>query len=103
MSKAPVLIIVYNRVNHFKKCLDHLLKNKEIKDTDLFISSDGAKSKNDVKAVNQIRELANNIKGFKTITLLSNEKNVGGSLATNSARDFIFKNIHYGYVTLLIN
>lgn len=90
MSKAPVLIIVYNRVNHFKKCLDHLSKNKEIKDTDLFISSDGAKSKNDVKAVNQIRELSKSIKGFKSITLLTNEKNVGGSHATNSARDFIF-------------
>ena len=40
---APVLVTVYDRPNHFKQCIESLLKNPGVSETTLFISSDGPK------------------------------------------------------------
>ncbi len=52
---APLILFVYNRVNHTKQTLKAVSENILAKDTDLFLFSDGAKGENDRLKVAQVR------------------------------------------------
>lgn len=41
---APIIVFAYNRPDHLKRTLTALTKNKEAKESDLFIFVDGPKS-----------------------------------------------------------
>ena len=44
---APILLFAYNRPNHFKQALNALIKNKETKDSILYICIDGPRNTED--------------------------------------------------------
>lgn len=77
LSLAPVCIFVYLRLDHFVQTIDALLDNDLAEQTPVFIFSDAAKSEMDSDRVEAIRQYANGISGFKSVTLISRQKNLG--------------------------
>lgn len=73
---APIALFVYNRPFHTQEAIHALQKNSLAADSDLFIFSDGAR-KGDEEKVSEVRALAKNITGFKSVTLVEREKNLG--------------------------
>ncbi|MDR1730365.1 MAG: glycosyltransferase [Prevotellaceae bacterium] len=74
---APICLFVYNRLELTKQTVESLKKNFLANESELFIFSDGAKSKNATEKVEQVREYVKTIEGFKTITILESEINKG--------------------------
>ncbi|MBE9869287.1 glycosyltransferase [Campylobacter concisus] len=74
---APIVLFVYNRPDHTKQTLEALLANKLADQSELFIYSDAAKSKNDEIKVEEAREYIKKISGFKNVTIIEREKNFG--------------------------
>ena len=74
---APVVLFVYNRVDHTAKTIEYLKKNTLSKYTDLFIYSDAAKDDKQNENVRKVRELISKIEGFKSITIIESEENKG--------------------------
>ena len=72
---APVILFVYRRIPN--KTIESLLKNKLSKDSKLFIFSDGYKNEIDKKDVLEVRKYLKTIKGFKEVTVIEREKNLG--------------------------
>ena len=74
-DNAPVIIFCYRR--KIDKLINSLLKNKEAKETELFIFSDGFKSDIDKKDVINVRESLKKISGFKLIHIIESGRNKG--------------------------
>jgi hypothetical protein len=74
---APVVLFVYNRLDHTKKTIKALQNNTLAKKTDLFIFSDNAKNEMAEKDVKQVREFIQSIDGFKTIHIIKRTENFG--------------------------
>lgn len=96
---APIAIFVYNRVENLDQLFKSLLKNKEAKDTIVYIFSDGPKNQNDVQKVYEVRKIINNIKGFKKIEIIESEKNNG--LANSIIRGVTQVINRYGKIIVL--
>ena len=77
MEYAPIALFVYNRPEHTRKTVEALLQNAEAARSDLFIFSDGAKTKEDTAAVVNLREYLKSISGFKSIEIVMQQHNLG--------------------------
>lgn len=77
---APIVIFAYNRPGHTAKLIKSLLLNNESEGSDLYVFCDGAKNPCD-ENVKQVRDLVNQISGFKSITKVFRDTNIG--LANN--------------------
>ena len=96
---SPIILFVYNRPEHTRLTVEALQNNTLAKDSELFIYSDAAKSKNSELEVNNVREYIKNIDGFKSIRIIEREKNLG---LANSIIDGVGKVINkYGKVIVL--
>jgi GT2 family glycosyltransferase len=74
---APIALFVYNRPEHTRRTLAALQKNIIADESRLFIFSDGAKTIADQDKVDEIREMAKRITGFKSVKLIAQQKNLG--------------------------
>ena len=74
---APIALFVYNRPLHTAETLKALKKNLYASASELFVFSDGAKSSQAEASVRQVREIINNISGFKNVTVIEQNKNLG--------------------------
>ena len=74
---APIVLFVYNRLNHTRQTLEALQKNDLASKSKLIIYSDSAKNKNDLKKVAKVREYIKNIDGFKQIIIRKTKENIG--------------------------
>ena len=77
---APVVIFGYNRVDKLEKCIQALMKCEEVEHTEVFLYIDGPRDQTDEKAVNDVKEYANKLKGqswFRNIIIRSQKKNKG--------------------------
>lgn len=77
MNLAPLVLFVYNRLDHTTQTIKALQKNKLADESELFIYSDAAKHEADAKKVDEIRKYINSIKGFKKINIILREDNFG--------------------------
>ncbi len=77
MSFAPVVLFVYNRINHTHKTVLSLSKNEHACDTDLIIFSDDARSKDNKESVDEVRAYLNTISGFRSIHIYYRPYNFG--------------------------
>ncbi len=78
---APILLICFNRPYHLSKTLFALSQNELAKQSNLFISIDGPKNKNDENAQNLILKLIEKEHGnFQSINIIRNKKNKGLAL-----------------------
>ena len=73
----PIVLFVYNRIDHFKKCIEHLKCNPESKDSELYICSDAPSCNEDISKVAEIRHISSNITGFRKVHLIAHENNIG--------------------------
>ena len=77
---VPVVLFVYNRLDHTERVLDSLAKNLLSDETDLYIFSDAAKSEAGKAAVEEVRACIYKKEWqpfFKSITITEAEKNKG--------------------------
>ena len=68
-QKAPILLFVYNRLDHTKAVVDALKNCPEAKDSDLFIFSDAPKDSAAAESVQAVRNYIRVIDGFKTVQI----------------------------------
>lgn len=86
---APILITVYNRLDLLKRCIDSLKKCKESKDSILYISSDAAYQESDIDKIDEIRNFASKVKGFKDVVLLFKSENQGSYKSVHNSMEFV--------------
>lgn len=77
MIYAPIALFVFNRADHTEETINALLKNEESAVSDLIIYSDAAKNIQQEPAVKAVRDYISKIKGFKKITIIEQENNLG--------------------------
>ena len=74
---APIALFVYNRPKHTARTLKFLQQNSLAAESRLFVFSDGAKSQADEENVQEVRELLQNIDGFKSVEIILRPQNMG--------------------------
>ena len=78
--QAPVVLFVYNRLDHTMNVIESLSKNVGAKDTDLYVFSDAAKTENGQEKVNAVREYIRKKdwrESFQKVTVVEAEQNKG--------------------------
>ncbi len=90
MKKSPIILFVYNRPHHTKKTVEALQKNQLAKESDLFIFSDGPRIKND-ETVIEVRKFIKTIVGFKSVTIIEREENLGLCRSVTAAVSEMFE------------
>ena len=99
MTYAPILLFTYNRLNHTQHCIKSLQRNLLAQDSELFIYSDAAKTKEQEDEVQAVRSYLHTIQGFKQITIIEREENWG--LARNIIDGVTTQVNRYGKVIVL--
>lgn len=74
---SPIALFVYNRPEHTRKTVEALLRNPEASESELFIFSDGSKSRGENKTVEDVRNYIKTITGFKAIHIIPSPDNLG--------------------------
>lgn len=96
---SPIILIVYNRLEHTEKTVESLKENTLASESILYIYSDAPRNIDDKDKVNAIRKYIHTISGFKEVHIVERKENLG--LAENiikSATEIINK---YGKVILV--
>ena len=96
---SPILLFVYNRLNHTQRCVEALLRNPLAPESTFFIYADGAKDATQQEAVNEVRNYIRSISGFKHITRIERNENWG--LARNIIDGVTTQVNRYGKVIVL--
>lgn len=77
---APIILFVYNRLDHTTKTIEALQKNAFAKDSELFVFCDGPKvscTSEQKERVLEVQRYARTIKGFKNVSVQSRDTNIG--------------------------
>lgn len=77
MSLAPVVLFVYNRLDHTRRTVQSLQQNFLAEDTDLYVYADAAQDASAGVKVNEVRDYLKTITGFKSVTIRLRETNLG--------------------------
>jgi hypothetical protein len=76
---APIVLLVYNRLDLTKKVINALKNNPLSGESELYIFSDAPKNKKDVLGVKDVRKFIKTIKGFRKVHIVERENNYGVS------------------------
>ncbi|RFZ81730.1 glycosyltransferase [Mucilaginibacter terrenus] len=74
---APIALFVYNRPEHTRRTISYLQKNLLADESRLFIFCDGPKTDADNASVQQVREIAAQTTGFKSVKVIERPQNLG--------------------------
>lgn len=74
---APIVLFTYCRLENTRETVWHLLQNKESASSDLIVYSDAPKNEKAVAGVSQTREFIHSITGFKSVSIIERETNMG--------------------------
>lgn len=74
---APIVIFAYNRPLHLQRTVEALLRNPEAAQSEIFFFSDGPRSEVTSEAVMAVRQYIHQVTGFKRITIVEREHNLG--------------------------
>jgi hypothetical protein len=76
---APILLFVYNRLEHVIKTVNALKRNVLANESILYIFSDSAKDNNEEnkRKVNEVRNFIKTIEGFKRVYIIERSENFG--------------------------
>lgn len=77
MELSPIVLFVYNRPRHTRRTVEALQQNELAAESELFIYSDGPTSEADKESVANVREYVKTIGGFKKVTVVEQELNIG--------------------------
>lgn len=78
--KSPITLFVYNRPDHTRRVIEALQQNTLAKQSVLYVFADGVKVNATVEQreqINQVRDIASHIEGFKEVHLMLSEINKG--------------------------
>lgn len=78
MSIAPIVVTVYHRPDCFARCIEALRSNVLAPLSELYVLSDAPSKPEHEALVNQVRDYARTITGFKHVHLHFRETNCGG-------------------------
>jgi hypothetical protein len=81
MKLAPIILFAYDRPWHIRQTVNTLMQNEYASESDLIIYSDAPKNEKNRKRVEDTRQYIRTVRGFKSITIIEREKNMG--LANN--------------------
>jgi len=84
---APIIIPVYDRLEHLERCVDSLLNNELSSESVLYVVSDAACKEDDIEKIDKIRSFISSISGFKEVRFFFREKNLGAHRSISSAID----------------
>lgn len=99
MRLAPIVLFTYNRLYHTQQTIKALQENELASISELFIYSDGAKNRDSIQKVNEVREYIRSINGFKKVTIIERNRNWG---LADSIIDGVTKIINqYGKIIVL--
>lgn len=76
-SWAPIVLFAYDRLAHTRQTIEALAANEGAGESDLFIYSDGPKTADREKAVLGVREYLGSVRGFKSVSVVEREQNLG--------------------------
>ena len=99
MNLSPILLFVYNRPAHTRRCIESLSRNLLAVESELFIYADGAKDQTVSDEVEEVRQYIRSIQGFKKVTLIERNENWG--LARNIIDGVSTQVQKYGKVIVL--
>jgi hypothetical protein len=91
MNFSPILIGVYNRLNHFERCIEALKMCPESINSILYVASDAAFRSEDEDAINKVRKFIDEIDGFQKVIRIYREKNYGNYCNYMDAQEKIFE------------
>lgn len=77
---APIVLFVYKRPVHTQKVIESLIKNKEAKDSIMYVFADGAKnstSESELESINKVRNIISKIDGFRQVIIIERKTNFG--------------------------
>lgn len=77
---APIILFVYNRINHTKRTVEALLQNDSADSSDLYIYADGPKlnaSEEEKQKILEVRQYIRTITGFHSIKIIEQPNNKG--------------------------
>ena len=74
---APIVLFVYKRPWHTRQTVEALQRNDFAKKSELIIFSDGPKTESDREKVEEVRCYMNSIAGFKQVTVVERNQNLG--------------------------
>jgi len=77
MTLSPVVLFVHKRLSHVRQTIEALKKNELASQSELFVYSDGAKNQSESGDIDEVREYIRSIDGFKSVTLIERQKNLG--------------------------
>ena len=76
-KNLPIVVSVYDRVDHFKRCIDSLSRNDLASSSKIYILSDAPKSSKEEPAVAEIRRFSKRIECFGEVELIARSQNMG--------------------------
>jgi len=88
---APILLTVYNRLDHLKRSIDRLVHCEGANQTELYISSDAAYHAQDELLIEQVREFIKTISGFWKVIPVFHKTNKGLKESYYSSVELIYK------------
>ena len=74
---AAIVLFVYCRPDHTRRTVSALLRNPEAANSDLVVFSDGPRGPGQMKAVQQVRDYIQEIKGFRSLKVHQSSQNLG--------------------------
>ncbi len=77
MIAAPIALFVYNRPDHARQTIEALRANQGADRSDLYVFSDSARDNQGVPAVREVREFVRSTNGFRSVTVVEQESNLG--------------------------
>ena len=77
MDYAPILLFTYNRLEHTKRTIEHLVKNDLAKYSFLYIYSDGPKNSFEHDIIEELRNYLKSVVGFKKVNIICRYENYG--------------------------
>ncbi len=92
MEKAALVISVYNRAEHFRQCIESLVKNALAAETALYVAIDAPIREEHREDNGKVIEFAKTIQGFGEVTLFIREENIGSKNNIRKAYEDVFKN-----------
>lgn len=74
---APIALFAYKRLWHIQETVEALKRNEFAEESNLFVFLDGPKGNSDKDGVEKVRTYAKTITGFKNITVIERDQNLG--------------------------
>jgi hypothetical protein len=76
-ATAPIALFAYNRPQHIRKTVEALQGNDLAEESDLYAYCDGPRDAAAVSAVHAVRDYLRTVKGFRSVSLVEREFNLG--------------------------